>query len=138
MDDSIGRIPRRRMLKRIGAGAAVAWTAPVITSLHTSAFAQSPQCIPPCPPFCQGNPICDEPNACTCQARVDGGCECLCECGACFQCASDADCEQFGPGYRCIQFDCPGLCDPNTTACAAPCGTDAPRYKAGVRRYSRR
>ena len=39
-----GGISRRRMLKRIGAGAAVAWTAPIITSVRVPAFAQSPSC----------------------------------------------------------------------------------------------
>jgi hypothetical protein len=34
-------ISRRRMLKRIGAGAAIVWTVPVVTSLHTPAFAAS-------------------------------------------------------------------------------------------------
>jgi hypothetical protein len=37
-------ISRRRMIKRIGAGAAVAWTAPVLMSVKTPAFAQSPAC----------------------------------------------------------------------------------------------
>jgi hypothetical protein len=39
-----GGISRRRMLKRIGAGAAVAWTAPIITSVRTPAWAQYPTC----------------------------------------------------------------------------------------------
>jgi hypothetical protein len=41
--DSSG-ISRRRMIKRIGAGAAVAWTAPVLMSVRVPAFAQSPPC----------------------------------------------------------------------------------------------
>jgi hypothetical protein len=36
------KLSRRRMLKRIGAGAAVAWSAPVLSSLRTPAFAQYP------------------------------------------------------------------------------------------------
>ena len=43
-------ISRRKMLKRIGAGAAIAWTAPVLTSIKTPAFAQSP-----CEKDCGGN-----------------------------------------------------------------------------------
>ena len=35
-------ISRRVMLKRIGAGAAVAWTVPVLTTIRTPAFAGSP------------------------------------------------------------------------------------------------
>jgi hypothetical protein len=139
MDEAHGQIPRRKMLKRIGAGAAVAWTAPLLTSIRTPAFAQaSPGCGETCPVFCQNNPICNDPNQCTCQALVGGGCACLCQCGFCFQCASDADCEQFGPGSMCIQFDCPGACpgDP-TTACASPCGAAGQRSNNGVRVYSR-
>ncbi len=37
-------ISRRRMLKRIGAGAAIAWSAPVLTSFRAPAFAVSPVC----------------------------------------------------------------------------------------------
>src|SRR6266516_4274771 len=40
-DQAPDRIPRRGMLKRIGAGAAVVWAAPVLTSMHTPAFAAS-------------------------------------------------------------------------------------------------
>jgi hypothetical protein len=35
-------ISRRAMLKRIGAGAAIAWSAPVLSSFRTPAFAQYP------------------------------------------------------------------------------------------------
>src|SRR5207249_650607 len=37
-------ISRRHLVKRIGAGAAVAWTAPVLLSLKVPAFAASPAC----------------------------------------------------------------------------------------------
>lgn len=37
-------ISRRRLIKRLGAGAAVAWTAPVLLSVKVPAFAQSPSC----------------------------------------------------------------------------------------------
>jgi hypothetical protein len=37
-------ISRRRMIKRIGAGAAVAWTSPILMSVKVPAFAQSPVC----------------------------------------------------------------------------------------------
>ena len=35
-------VSRRKMLQRIAAGTAIAWTAPVLTSLRTPAFAASP------------------------------------------------------------------------------------------------
>jgi hypothetical protein len=37
-------ISRRRLIKRLGAGAAVAWSAPVLLSVRTPAFSQSPAC----------------------------------------------------------------------------------------------
>jgi hypothetical protein len=37
-------ISRRRLIKRLGAGAAVAWSAPVLMSVKVPAFAQSPSC----------------------------------------------------------------------------------------------
>src|SRR2546428_6130851 len=40
-DQAEHRISRRRMLKRIGAGAAVVWSAPILTSIRTPAFAAS-------------------------------------------------------------------------------------------------
>ena len=41
----IGDISRRRMLRRLGAGVAVAWTAPILTSVRVPAYAQvSPGC----------------------------------------------------------------------------------------------
>jgi Cu/Zn superoxide dismutase len=40
-----GGISRRRMLRRMGAGVAVAWTAPILTSVRVPAYAQtSPGC----------------------------------------------------------------------------------------------
>jgi CHRD domain len=40
-----GDISRRKMLKRVGAGVAVAWTAPILTSVRVPAYAQvSPGC----------------------------------------------------------------------------------------------
>ena len=37
-------ISRRRLIKRLGAGAAVAWSAPVLMSVKVPAFSQSPSC----------------------------------------------------------------------------------------------
>jgi len=42
--EGAGGVSRRKMLQRIGAGVAVAWTAPIITSVRVPAFAQSPTC----------------------------------------------------------------------------------------------
>src|SRR6266508_901231 len=94
-------LSRRRMLKRIGAGAAVAWTAPVITSLWARpAFAQSPVCD------CISDPCfneCGPPGAgCLCAGPVEGGCACFIpECGN--PCASSSDC---GAGQLCVKQCC--------------------------------
>jgi hypothetical protein len=52
-DEAQNRVSRRRMLKRIGTGAAVAWTAPVLTSIRTPAFAQGSPGPEPCEERCQ-------------------------------------------------------------------------------------
>src|SRR2546421_585484 len=101
------------MLKGIGAGAAIAWAAPVLTSVRTPAFAQgSPACG--CPPFDCTNPqTC--PNTCLCAPHHGGG-PCVCwNSGFCNGpggpdlCASDADCAQFGPSFVCADVNC-GSC----------------------------
>jgi len=113
-------ISRRRMLKRIGAGAAVTWTAPILTSIRTPAFAQSPSCD--CPPFnCDPsrNPrLCE--NGCLCSAHHGNGGPCVCfDGGSCSDCATDADCP---PGFACADVDPNCGCDGNvacldTTGC---------------------
>lgn len=117
-------ISRRSMLKRVGAGAAIAWSAPVLTSIRTPAFAQYDVCTEGCP-ACQFGQFC---NNC-------GGCvglpeECICaDTGICQSpqpiCRSDADCEAICPGGRCARC----VFDPSCveTSCWCPCGNDAPR-----------
>jgi hypothetical protein len=121
-------ISRRKMLKRIGAGAAVAWTAPVLTSMRTPAFAQSPGCD--CPPAdCNDFATCD--NGCFCAPHHGGG-PCICWldgfCSGIGQnlCANDQDCvDQFGPGWMCGDINpdtCNSICGGDTTACLDPTG----------------
>ena len=104
-DPAGDRISRRRMLKRIGTGAAVVWTAPVLTSIRTPAFAFG-SLNSPCDPgqTCQG---CDEfrychrPSNCGCLPRQPSG-ECYCGdlkdgyCSSFQTCNIDADCTQGG------------------------------------------
>src|SRR3989442_1284069 len=87
-------ISRRRMLKRIGTGAAIAWTAPILTSIRTPAFAYG-ACG--CPPFNCTNPqTC--PNGCFCAPHHNVGGPCTCwSAGVCLAngqpiCNTDADC----------------------------------------------
>lgn len=105
-------LSRRRMLKRLGAGAAVAWTAPVIVSLSARpAFAQAtPTCdciSDPC------NNECGPPGAgCLCAAPVEGGCACFIPvCGN--PCSSSSEC---GAGALCVTTCC------GQNSCAQLCG----------------
>jgi hypothetical protein len=101
-------VSRRRMLKRIGAGAAIAWTAPVLTSIRTPAFAATPP--PDCPPeSCPGTPCqtggCQEGLACFVYGPdTEGRNHCYQDifCTCVVPCSISSDC---GPG----QF-----CQPNT------------------------
>jgi hypothetical protein len=126
-------ISRRKVLKRIGAGAAIAWTAPVLTSLRTPAFAQSPECQ--CPPAdCNNFATCD--NGCLCAPHHGGG-PCICWlsgfCSGIGQnlCANDQDCvNQFGPGWQCGDINpdtCDSICHGDNTACLDPTGCTSSR-----------
>jgi len=120
-------ISRRKLLKQIGAGAAVAWTAPVLTSIRTPAFAASPPgkacdpgqaCSPQCtPPACMGN------SKCGCQlTSPDNGaiCQCLAlvafnpppYCGVTPCPNGQPDCPS---GMTCVQTCC-------GQACTSDCG----------------
>lgn len=116
-------ISRRSMLKRVGAGAAVAWSAPILTSIRTPAFAQFYVCDPGCPE-CQFGAQCG-PN-CACVGVPDN---CFCSnLGACRSpdpiCRTDADCEQICAGGVCAEC----IFDPSCaeTSCWCPC-SDGPR-----------
>jgi hypothetical protein len=121
-------ISRRRALKRIGAGAAIAWSAPILTSLKTPAFAQSgphPECVgASCGNFipCSGqNPDCvcvdtDQGGFC-----VPGSTPCaglpLCPGGNSSECPSS--------DFVCARNTCcgPGVCVPK--ALTDQCPSDA-------------
>jgi hypothetical protein len=116
-------IPRRTMLRRIGAGAAVAWTAPVLTSVKTPAFAGSPPS--PC-----GDQICAAcnvqqdcggapPRACNCwRTSEDNGGQCAClsfvmTCDETPPCPNgQADCDANAPGDACVETCCGNICAP--------------------------
>jgi hypothetical protein len=99
-------ISRRKMLKRIGAGAAIAWSAPVLTSIRTPAFAQSApgegcgDCGPLVP--------CGAGGTCGCFPSLPSR---ACHCGELFSgaCADFAKCNPDGSG-------CPA-----GTACVTTC-----------------
>jgi hypothetical protein len=131
--DSLGqrgadRVSRRSALKRLGAGAALAWTSPIMMSVRTPAFAQaSGPGICSCAPYdCHNPPPCPI-SSCSfdhCVQKVNGECACgfdpiwsrqfpLCE--------TDADCNAEGEeGWMCITVD-PTCGAAGNVGCAPPC-----------------
>jgi hypothetical protein len=119
-------ISRRKMLKSVGASAAVAWSAPVLMSVKTPAYAQaSPSCLPfdclsfraSCGPSgCMVPPGCDPINQNQCVLLIDGSCFCSLGPRSRSTCDSDADCPD---GDHCclVEPDC-GM---GRSACCRPC-----------------
>jgi hypothetical protein len=110
IDLSDDGISRRRMLKRIGAGAAVAWSAPILTSIRSPAFAQgSPtECgVPGIDCFtcdireldCNGDPLCG------CVPTQESDCFCIApqSCAGLQPCNSSSECPA---GTRCANSCC--------------------------------
>jgi hypothetical protein len=124
-------ISRRRMLKRVGAGAAIAWSAPVLTSLRVPAFAQSPCNAPSC--GCIGSsPVCGQNQECVVIPEVGTG-ECKCVANA------------FGSGGTCNGPTCPSgegcflHCSDGCVQadCLLLCGTDARKSSRSGRPFVR-
>ena len=134
--DPTHSISRRRMLKRIGAGAAIAWSAPILTSLRTPAFAASPACTS-C--FCLGqSTVCGEDanGACLLSAAAEGGCFCGSDilCGTGGACSSSGDCPT---GWACMNVCCTG-CDTAALQCLPPCGGGTVRATRGLHASGKR
>ena len=146
-DQAPDQLSRRRMLKRIGAGAAVAWTAPILTSIRTPAFAQQSGC-PTCvtdncnPQFqpCDGggcqSGTCEGGLGCFSSFTESGCCMCFqnisCSCIGSPQnpiCTKDTDCLK---NQGCILGGC-GF----SGACADCCGENC-HDSSGSRRPSGR
>src|SRR5205807_7940304 len=77
-------VSRRTMLKGVGAGAAIAWSTPILSSLRTPAFARTNTGVfPPCDPgetcaACNVAQACMGNSNCNCWLLADGsGCSCL-------------------------------------------------------------
>ena len=98
-DETTGGISWRSIIKRVGAGAAVVWATPVVTTVGARALAAPaspapggtvcPNCDLTCP--LSGNQCAP---GCFCFTRQSGGCECVRAnlCGGAIDCTSDADC----------------------------------------------
>ena len=124
---TVQRISRRKALKRIGvAGAAVAWSAPLVSSLRTPAFAQagSPRCGDSCTTcYTSGSStVCGTDGAgdCLCSVTTEGDCFCASNIFTGENtCVDSRDCSS---GRRCLNifnYACAG------SACLDPCGTTA-------------
>lgn len=111
-------ITRRTMLKRIGAGTAIAWSAPILTSLRTPAFAQYGE-------VCELCGCLNEPGALVC-GQTPSGDDCVCartsdraRC-VCVQNDTIAPCEA---GDTCPAGQiCVCLTDTDATWCVPLCG----------------
>lgn len=125
-------ISRRKMLKRIGAATAVAWTAPIITSMQTPAFAQYEECD--CPPYDCANPsLCE--NTCQCAPHHGGG-PCICwSTGYCAPCEQDSDCAAF---HLCGDVNPNCSCGGNNTACLSVLGCTGSRRTRPLKGLSKR
>jgi len=115
-------ISRRTVIKRAGVVGAVAWTAPVLSSLGAKAFAGTPVECAGCDPQepCTGQTPCGD--TCTCLAEEGtGACFCheISSCSALQTCSGPGQCPR---GFVCARSCCdnfgfPPLCIPN---CANP------------------
>src|ERR687896_2260876 len=92
-------VSRRSVLKGMGAGAAIAWSAPVLQSLSSPAHAQAYGCGPTCSDvFCvppaeqcgEGGPF----AFCLCSQTAEGDCFCAEDrgCGGIETCSESEEC----------------------------------------------
>jgi hypothetical protein len=128
-------VSRRTALKRLGAGAAVAWSAPALMSVGTRAFAASPSdaCPAPCTTCfsfgnfenfgfpdsaaCGGVPA----PACMCSGTAEGDCFCAANAFGSGPCTTSADCLA---NERCMSI-ASNFCDPNSKFCLPGCSAGA-------------
>lgn len=136
MSDTSTRISRRSALKRIGAGAALAWSAPTLTTLGSSALAQTTPACGPCSTYTCGDevPVCGTDQAqgpCLCNQSSLGNCECWADA----VCDFLEDCGA-GPGFACDPgFVCMSTCCDQeggfALKCVPLCGTTPPDAPIG-------
>jgi hypothetical protein len=127
------RISRRRMIKRLGAATAVAWTTPVLSTLGGAAPLAAQQVCPNCAPVgstgdqaCANQPDCGaEPsgNPCSCLRQRDGTCGChscvFCDNPAITSCAAGEACP---PGWLCAISCCSDPASNTDFVCQPRCG----------------
>jgi hypothetical protein len=118
---------RRRLLGRMGAGAAIVWTAPMIDTFASSAAAQSAPS--PCTSSCASPDICGVEcgSGCLCGVLATGGCACFTPVCDGPPCGTNADCP---PGWACVAAGT--CCGSDTAFCAPLCGTPDPPALPGA------
>ena len=116
------RVSRKKMLKRMGVGAAALWTAPIVLSAETPAFAgalnklcqktalQTGQAS--CWVCPAANSPCGTTGCCFCFTLVSG----CCFCGNDYFCGNVPPCGQCPSGWKC------GITCCGTKDCIPPCG----------------
>jgi hypothetical protein len=152
------RISRRRMIKRLGAATAVAWTAPVLSTLgKVPALSAQQRCmgcapLPPGNAHCAASQLCGSSgsNPCDCRTEPQGTCFChsclFCDTlpGGGQVCASSAECPA---GWGCVLTDCgcdeannifeflchPGCTAPNNPGPCAGVGAAARSGRTSIR-----
>jgi len=118
MDDEISTksVSRRSALKKLGAGTAIVWTAPIVLSFDAPGFAASA----PTACDCTGANDCVIGNcgggACSCAVKTNGACACFVPACGGPVCSVDSDC---GPGSACVANCC------GVPVCAQLCGPTA-------------
>jgi len=125
----VNRISRRKALKRMGAGAAIAWSAPVLSSLRTPAFAlESPVPCQAGQDSCAGADFnCQGLARCFCTGTAEGRLICGCfdrgDCSGYQLCRSSSECPS---GEFCTTLNTPDCCDGICVPlCSSTCGGGA-------------
>jgi hypothetical protein len=126
-EEGVSRVSRRRLVKRLGIGTAVAWVAPLVTSFGTRAEAGECGCAPCfddgtsrcdriCGDYCVCGQGCGPHGTAYCSRDVDQNCFCWQNmfCSEVSDCTENSDCP---PGYACV----PNTCG-ETPKCMPACG----------------
>jgi hypothetical protein len=124
-------VTRRQALTRLGVGAAVVWTVPIVTGVTMPAMAEgsvvTSRCTD-CSPTdaCTGQPPCGDPTGnCFCSSQEN---HCGCYNGNVF-CSDVTTCPDgtCPDGYSCFPLTCCG-----EPVCLLPCGVNYPASKSGA------
>ena len=133
------RISRRRMLQNIGVASAVAWTAPIVTSIGSKAFASASDACHEARDWNCGDTfrICGTGGyngLCLCDVDSSGKSVCwgnyLCGDPNATPCTSNADCNSAFP--YCVTSCCGQTCAPNCTNAAPRRAPNGAKTAAGV------